>query len=286
MDNPNDYSCLLFALQIPSICSRIEFPQTAENTGAGCDGKLYGTGGRVYDANMYKTWLNKHSNCFKDIYSSSMNTKVFCDNVYALRCQMTHEGALMSDKNKFYFVDSDNAMCVGEIVFIPIKRLCEDMYDAAYSILANNNVDASITLFNDMVLEADTYNAIYEEVRQTYHAFWSNYTEEDKMLNCIYDHIFLDNPNMKKEMDEFFFQNPNSIFEIWDFGMKYGSILDIQQKFIVQKFDRNKSYICSDYNRTSDVLCLSKEQYERMLKVVDALAKYTTEHPFDIKKYC
>lgn len=32
IDNPNDYSCLLFALQIPSICSRIEIPKTQENT--------------------------------------------------------------------------------------------------------------------------------------------------------------------------------------------------------------------------------------------------------------
>ena len=31
IDNPNDYSCLLFALQIPSICSRIEIPNTKEN---------------------------------------------------------------------------------------------------------------------------------------------------------------------------------------------------------------------------------------------------------------
>lgn len=30
--NPNDFSCLLFALQIPSICSRIEIPKTVENT--------------------------------------------------------------------------------------------------------------------------------------------------------------------------------------------------------------------------------------------------------------
>lgn len=24
--NPNDYACLIFALQLPSICSRVEFP--------------------------------------------------------------------------------------------------------------------------------------------------------------------------------------------------------------------------------------------------------------------
>lgn len=37
-NNPNDISCLLFALQIPSICSRIEFPKTDENTGRAEEG--------------------------------------------------------------------------------------------------------------------------------------------------------------------------------------------------------------------------------------------------------
>lgn len=53
-NNPNDISCLLFALQIPSICSRIEFPKTDENTGRAEEGKLYRSDRRPYDANMYK----------------------------------------------------------------------------------------------------------------------------------------------------------------------------------------------------------------------------------------
>lgn len=56
-DNSNDYSCILFALQIPSICSRIEFPKTDENKGGLKEGKFYGSKGRVWDGNMYKAWL-------------------------------------------------------------------------------------------------------------------------------------------------------------------------------------------------------------------------------------
>ena len=78
--NPNDTSCLLFALQIPSICSRIEFPQTAENTGT-----LYRANGTAMDKNMYKRWLQKHRSDFVDIYSQSMLFDDFCENLYALR---------------------------------------------------------------------------------------------------------------------------------------------------------------------------------------------------------
>ena len=66
-DNSNDYSCILFALQIPSICSRIEFPKTDENKGGLKEGKFYGSKGRVWDGNMYKAWLKKHSNSFVNI---------------------------------------------------------------------------------------------------------------------------------------------------------------------------------------------------------------------------
>lgn len=80
-NNPNDYTYLLFALQIPSICSRIEFPQTPENTGRCEDGKLYKVNGNPWDANMYKAWLMKHSNSFVDIYYSSITT----NGIYTVR---------------------------------------------------------------------------------------------------------------------------------------------------------------------------------------------------------
>ena len=101
-NNSNDISCLLFALQIPSICSRIEFPKTDENTGRADEGKLYRSDGRPYDANMYKAWLRKHYDDFADIYYGALTLNSFCDNLYALRNQVTHEGVLMASKNKFY----------------------------------------------------------------------------------------------------------------------------------------------------------------------------------------
>jgi len=195
--NPNDTSCLLFALQIPSICSRIEFPQTAENTGT-----FYRTNGTVMDKNMYKGWLQKHRSNFIDIYSQSMLFDDFCENLYKLRCQMTHEGIIMTNKSKFYFIDGDSAMCIDDIVFLPIKRLCEDMFDTVDITMSNLQVDIEITLVDEAVLSIETYNKISNDIHKLYRSFWDNYSDDDNMLNCIYDHIIFDKPNMKNKIDD------------------------------------------------------------------------------------
>lgn len=70
--NPDDSSILLFALQIPSILSRMEFPKTPENTGDCREGKLYRSSGKTWDANMYKAWLRKHYDAFEDKFHCAL----------------------------------------------------------------------------------------------------------------------------------------------------------------------------------------------------------------------
>lgn len=284
-NNQNDYTCLLFALQIPSICSRIEFPQTPENTGRCEDGKLYKSNGNPWDANMYKTWLIEHNVSFVDIYTSSMGLNVFCKAVYDLRCQVTHEGVLMTNESHFYFTNSDNAMCYGTIVFLPMKRLCEDMFDAAMIVLFDKHEKLNITPFEDMFLPDDTYSKIRNDTEKTYKSFWNDYSEDDNMLNCIYDHIIFDKPDMKLKIDEFFKNQSSGTFEIWDFGLKFGYIMDIKQRFIKRRYDESKSTLSRNLKTESDVLCLSKTEYERMMQVHKELEEFSKSNPFDITKY-
>lgn len=279
-NNPNDTSCLLFALQIPSICSRIEFPQTAENTGT-----LYRANGTVMDKNMYKKWLQEHRDDFVDIYSQSMLFDDFCENLYKLRCQMTHEGVVMTNESKFYFIDGDSAMCIGDIIFLPIKRLCEDMFDTVDTTISNLRVDIKVTPVDEAVLSTEIYGKISNDIRKTYRSFWDNYSADDNMLNCIYDHIIFDRPDMKNKIDDFFNNNPNGIFEIWDFGYKFGYIIDMEERFIHEEYDESKSSICQDLKVDTDVLRLNKQQYEQMLRVATELADFSNNHPFDITKY-
>lgn len=284
IDNPNDYSCLLFALQIPSICSRIEIPKTKENTGESKDGKFYGSKGRIWDGNIYKAWLRNHKNNFVNICGGSMGMEEFCKNLYELRCKMTHEGVVMTGTNHFFFIEGNMAMCVNDIVFFPIKRLCDDMFDAALSTLSTHK-DINITQFDDMFLSSEIYNSIIKDVETTYDTFWEKYSDSDKMLNCIYDHIIVDRENMKTKIDKFFMEKPNDTFEIWDFSMRFGGIVDNKEEFIHREFDKSKSKVCLTMNKPTDVLRLSKTEYERMLHVAQELRKYIEDNKFDINRY-
>ena len=68
--NPeNQFAALLFALQIPSICSRIEIPKTDKNTGTNQNDPqvLYKEKtGRPFDKNLYHEWLRLHHSSFVD----------------------------------------------------------------------------------------------------------------------------------------------------------------------------------------------------------------------------
>lgn len=197
----HDLSCLLFALQIPSICSRIEFPWTAENTGT-----LYREDGIPKDKNMYIEWLNKHRRDFLKICGQSMFFGDFCENLYKLRCQMTHEGVIMTNESKFYFIKGDSGMCVGDVIFLPIKRLCEDMFNIADALINRLRADIEVTPVSDVELPTEIYNEIYNDTFETYEIFWKNYSFDDNLLSCIYDTIIFYEPDMKNKIDDFFQQ--------------------------------------------------------------------------------
>lgn len=275
--NPNDYSCLLFALQIPSICSRIEISRTPENTGREQESKLFRPNGNVWDANIYKHWLKMHKNSFIDLYANAMSIDVFCDNVYNLRCQLTHEGVLMNANNKFYFTTGKNILCVGDVVFLPVSCFCKDMFDAAYEMLFKHNTNINLSLFENVFVPSDVYKEISDDVASIYSIFWSNYSAEDHLLNCIYSSLFLGDSNIKDTIENFFIENPDSFYELYDdpvSNIDLGAIIDLYENFI--SFDSAKNVY---------VLRLTKAQYERMLQVEKEYKAFEEQHPFDIGKY-
>lgn len=283
-DNNSLHSILLFSLQLPSICSRIEFPKTDDNTGKAEDGKLYKNNGNPYDANLYKTWLRKHIKCFKDIFSRGMTAEAFCGSIYELRNQLTHEGIAVSLQNKYFFVEKDQtAMIVGNIVFLPIQQFCEDMFDAAEQTIINVS-NISISVFDDLIISNETYKNICNDVNNLYHSFWKNYTAEDNLLNSVYDHVFFDNEYKEKEIEAFFLDNPDCVYEIWDFGLNYCSMIP-DGKIICEEYNEEKSKL-SKLLHTNTLVCrLTRLQYERMKTVVKKLNDFSEQHKFDIEKY-
>lgn len=283
-DSNSLHSTVLFSLQLPSVCSRIEFPKTDDNTGRSEDGKFYRNNGKVWDANIYKAWLRTHINCFREIFSTGMTIDAFCDSVYELRNQVTHEGILVSLQNKYYFVEKDRTiMILGNIVFLPIQQFCEDMFDAAEQAIANVD-NINISVFNDLVISNETYKTICDNINNLYHSFWNNYINEDKLLNLIYNHVFFDNEYKEKEIDTFFLNNPDDVYEIWDFGLDYCFMIP-DGKIICEECNEEKSKLSKLPSEKTLVCKLTKLQYERMKKIVRELNEFSEQHKFDIGKY-
>ena len=283
--NANDPACLLFALQIPSICARIKFQRTEENTSQttrnSC-GKYYKPNGGVWDENIYKAWVREYIDYFYSVRGCSVSIDKFCDIIYDLRCQMTHEGIITKkESNNFYFIKSNSAMSVGNNIFIPIDWLCESMFNAVED---DHIYCIDITPFKNIYLQPNVYSRIRADMEAEYHLFWDNRTDEDNMLNCIYKNIIFDNSEMIESIEKSFEDNPNTVFEIWDVGYKFG-IIGVGGLFVREDYDEQKSSICREMKIKTDVLSITKSQYDRMLEIVADLEEFSNNHPFDITQY-
>lgn len=272
--NIDKFECLEFALKLPSICSRIEFKKTPENTGKETS-SLYKPNGKPNDKNLYIKWIKRHINEFTSIFCTGQITpEVFCDKIYELRCNLVHTGVIMKENSYFYFIeDTDELpMIIYNKAFISISWLCRHMYKAAEDSIHNNKDKYNISVFKDITISNDVYKDICKDVELEFRKFWDNYSDTDSELNSIYDAVIFNNTAQKNKMDSFFKKYPDNNFEIWDFMIKYKVFLGTEH-FIKYKYDESKSLMSKRWHKDSDVLTLSKDSYERMLQVHEEVEK-------------
>ena len=93
------HSALLFALQIPSVCSRIEYPADKYTD-------FYKADGRPIDNKLYKYWIRNHKGKFETLWRLIMSVDELAERIYGLRNQLTHEGYIVGKTTKFYFTES------------------------------------------------------------------------------------------------------------------------------------------------------------------------------------
>lgn len=235
-DINDQYSSLLFALQLPSICSRLEFPKTEENTK-----KLYKNNGTPLDGKLYRYWIESHAVSFEDILMDNLPLDKFCNAVYSLRCQLMHQGIVTSTKSKFYFVHNGKcSMFIDGITFLPIEQFCDDIFSAANE--SENILCMEITLSKDMMIPNDVYEKILQSVHGIYESFWKTRDNDDNILYLIYEAIINERPYNKKKIDDFFLNNPDKLYEIWDFGYKY-RIVQPDNKYFFEDYDQKNLFI-------------------------------------------
>lgn len=276
------FDSLLFALQIPSICSRKTFPPTTQNKGD-FNGALYRANGRPCDSNLFRAYIQLYREAFRHIYTDSMTLDKFIDALYQLRCQITHEGVVMHTKNHFYFIpNASAAMILGDIIFLPIETLCTAMFETVRCNIDCQNL--SVSPFQDIILGEQIYEQIREDNHQLYQSFWDIRPERDNHLHIIYTKLFQFDDNKKNAVIDFFDKNPDGFYTECNVGLNYGLIFpDNEFLFTWQQVIENVGP--KPLTRTDIELRLNKTQFDDMLQIAKEVDDFANQHPFDISNY-
>lgn len=285
------YGCLLFALQLPSICSRIKknagFVKYVELTN---DGK------------KYIEWLCEHRDSFgryfNDIVHDDEAWARFCKSIYHLRCTVVHEGVLVKINDKstedytFYFVKDVPGAIIGYCVFTSVHVFCSCFFDAALETFKDTKLNGylDVTPYETMFFPNMVYNDLSIEAYNYYVSFWEKYSAEDAALNCIYDHLC----SCKKgrmildEMREYFddqhdipYKYRKSKIDNRDFNRDV-CIMHGFDKWIVREERYEADCIMKNLKVANFVL--SYDDYKRMISIHDALRKFVSEEPFSLTR--
>lgn len=211
--NPKDqFAALLFALQIPSICSRIEIPKTDKNMGTNQNDPqiLYKEKtGKPFDKNLYHAWLWLHRESFIPWCYSLMPFNELCDAIYQLRNDVTHAGSLLEVDSEIVLTENySTPLFSGKRLFLPIQMFCGTMFDAARYVFSvdgtfyfgSSMADEKLTLH---VLPNVDFNDIRNYLYLKYHEFWAN-RHDDLILYqtyCFSDFGSLDTIEKKLNSD-------------------------------------------------------------------------------------
>lgn len=184
------HAALLFALQLPSICSRIEFPLTDSNKGS--DGNdpeiLYKNDGTPRDHKLYIKWIVSHKQEFKNLFYINASIREIAENIYSLRNSITHAGVIKDKFKQIVFVENGTRpLLLQNALLIPIKDFCINMF-----LIAKCSLDehSSNTLLTDLEISDVEYSSLKEDAYDMYDDFWQKQNRGDKDLYDLYFDLF------------------------------------------------------------------------------------------------
>ena len=130
-NNDEQFSCLMFALQLPSICARLDFPRD--------EYEEFYSGKNISDKKLYIAWLKKNRRLLMAGSSGFLTFNEFCLAVYELRCSLVHEGILSSNKElqNIRFLSGKHSemtlgfLSLGAKQYIPLYYLCDRLFIGA-----------------------------------------------------------------------------------------------------------------------------------------------------------
>lgn len=269
------YSALLFALQLPSVCSRVEFPFSDIQYKY-----LYRSSGTPQDKELYMKWLYVHKKSFLLLCVPSEHFDILFKKLYDLRNELTHESRLFS--NYFVFVDAEcktPMFLSNDIAFISIEQLCLTIFEIAQLSSAR-----TLSLFNELNLSAHNFDIVRAEIYKRMKQFWDNRLDEeipcdDNQLCCIYDSFCTDDERIRN-IESFFESHPNDLYEIGDFDHKYIGMMPDGKYLFEEVYDATGLF----GDERKGLTCrFSKSKFERMKQVSSEVDDYFGHVFQDIK---
>lgn len=166
LSDAEKYSCLLYALTLPDVCAKLEFPELYKEYE--CIGK------------SYAHWLEIHliDMTFECPEMSDANNKVY-EALYKLRNNMVHDAVALS-KSVFFISEHKNPMVVGKMIFIPVIRFCNAIFSAAEKALVQHKESCTASI--GIEISDEKYDKLRNEVYQSCEKYWKQHKEENKLV--------------------------------------------------------------------------------------------------------
>ena len=197
-DNDAQFSCLMFALQLPSICARLDFPRDKY--------EQFYSGGKPHDRELYIKWLEKNHALLVEGSSGFLTFNDFCSAVYELRCSLVHEGILESNKRlqNIRFLSGNGAgLCLGAKQYIPLYYLCDALFTGALDSVSvkefSTNQSGGFSFsYNSKVAVMDADSLVVDiselsdeavNMRKRAEEFWGGKSKRESALFALYDYL-------------------------------------------------------------------------------------------------
>lgn len=279
-NNDEQFSCLMFALQLPSICARLDFPRDKY--------EQFYSGGKPHDRELYIKWLEKNHALLVEGSSGFLTFNDFCSAVYELRCSLVHEGILESNKRLQsirFLSGKSSGIALGDKQYIPLYYLCNALYTGALDSISvkefSTNQSGGFSLsYNSKVAVMDADSLVVDiselsdeavNMRKRAEEFWGGKSKRESALFSLYDYLAHWQLSVFDEMESHFAkdsirrQDKFSLEIAYYGGMDGGSLEELGKNWVFRAKDGNLNV----YR-----LSLDAGVYGEMKKIVQEFKKF------------
>ena len=264
------YAALTFALQLPDICSNIEYNNDAtyRNEFNSKYTKL-----KRKSENLYKFWINEHFIEFWKSFKGMIGGKTLANYCYSSRCALIHDGRLIGKEIKMFFVlDEEGIWWFDDVFIIDLCLFCNVMFSVAFEVF--DKYKTEFFTFNDIVISNEVYKKIYTNIIEREFNFYRqkkydlNRGNMDIKLRKIYYYITR------------LYEN-NNVWEQIARSVKKGNIYKLEDDNItsfITEDDIDGRFIVKD-NEGNISININKKYYDIMNNIDGEIKNYYKQNP-------